>query len=155
MKRIDSLISFSHDHHHALSQARRLSKASTGSDAHRRDVAHAFLQFFRHEVLVHFEDEEQCLFPCADTSDDAELHTSIATALAEHATLRERAEQLCSGDDQETTPDASQLTELGELLTSHIRFEERVVFALLQAHVAERTIVDSVGERTALNDGVA
>ena len=61
MKRHRALIPLSHDHHHALVEARRLRRAAGGADA--TGAARAFLRFFADESTRHFRDEEERLFP--------------------------------------------------------------------------------------------
>jgi iron-sulfur cluster repair protein YtfE (RIC family) len=134
MKRIEPLIPFSHDHHHALSQARRLRRAADLNCAGRRKAVTAFLEFYTSETLAHFRDEEELLFPCASDVQNDELHAAIDAALREHVEIRERASalQVASALGMSTEPAA--LRELAVLLTAHVRFEERVVFHLLQEH---------------------
>ncbi len=140
MKRIAPLVSFSHDHHHALSQARRLVRASSAGAEGRVDASRAFLDFYRTELIDHFHDEEQQLFPCAIDVNDRELDRSIARALADHDAIRARADQLRSTVDAGESPDATHLRSLGELVATHVRHEERVVFELLQGAVDEHEI---------------
>ena len=119
MKRIEPLISFSHEHHHALSQARKLSRAATLRAPER----------------------------IAAASEDDELRAAVDRAQSEHVALRAAIGRLTMVCDAGRTPDSEQMAELGTLLTSHVRYEERVVFELLQAQVAESTISASVSGR--------
>jgi hypothetical protein len=61
MKRHPALIPLSHDHHHALVEARRLRRAADTPKS--AAVARAFLRFFAGETVGHFRDEEELLFP--------------------------------------------------------------------------------------------
>ena len=51
----------SHDHHHALVEARRLRCAAEGPGS--STAASAFLRFFASETVGHFRAEEELLFP--------------------------------------------------------------------------------------------
>jgi len=53
----------------------------------------------------------------------------IVRVLTEHVDLRRRALDLAASADPEPTA----LRELGERLESHIRFEERVLFPMIEA----------------------
>ena len=55
MKRDPSLVPLSHDHHHALVQARRLREGA--------EPGASFLRFFSEETIRHFCEEEERLFP--------------------------------------------------------------------------------------------
>jgi Hemerythrin HHE cation binding domain len=61
MKRHPALVPLSHDHHHALVEARRLRQAADAPDA--AAAAAAFLRFFAQETVPHFREEEELLFP--------------------------------------------------------------------------------------------
>ena len=61
MKRHRALIPLSHDHPHALVEARRLRRAAGGNDA--TGASRAFLRFFADESTRHFRDEEERVFP--------------------------------------------------------------------------------------------
>jgi Hemerythrin HHE cation binding domain len=62
-KRNGALIHLTHDHHHALAQARRLIAAS-GSDASARTrEAVSFIRFYEEDTLLHFHEEEEIVFP--------------------------------------------------------------------------------------------
>ena len=55
MKRDPALIPLSHDHHHALSRARKLRRAATADAPTALVEAQAFLAFFDAETARHFE----------------------------------------------------------------------------------------------------
>jgi iron-sulfur cluster repair protein YtfE (RIC family) len=54
---------------------------------------------------------------------------AIMRVLCEHVDLRRRGQDLEASAD----PDPAALRELGERLESHIRFEERVLFPMIEA----------------------
>jgi quercetin dioxygenase-like cupin family protein len=136
MKRHPSLVPLSHDHHHALVEARGLRRAADSGSAERLAAATAFLQFFAAETLRHFREEEEQLFPLlADHDGDAgEL---LVQALLEH----QRLHALVAGLESEVTAGevaTSSLRELADLLEAHVRLEERHLFPLIQEVVGEQ-----------------
>lgn len=135
MRRHRSLVAFSHDHHHALVQARRLRSAGNGPEA--VEVAAAFLRFFDVETARHFREEEELLFPLA--VDFEEAHELVAQTLVEHQRLRARVmrlRQLVVAGEEVVEP----MNELGVLLEAHIRREERQLFPLIERLVDEATL---------------
>ena len=83
MKRHASLVPLSHDHHHALVEARRLGKAADGTDAARRKAAADFVRFFSTETVRHFREEEEQLFPALVGQEGADERL-LVQALLEH-----------------------------------------------------------------------
>ncbi len=135
MKRHASLIPLSHDHHHALSEARRLRRAAEGDTAARRAAVASFLRFFSDETARHFREEEERLFPAlVDAPDPAE--ELVVQALLDHQRLRVLVARL-DGDLAAGDASAELMRELAELLENHIRLEERRLFPLAQEAVPE------------------
>jgi hypothetical protein len=56
MKRHPALVPLSHDHHHALVEARRLRRAADSPES--AAAAAAFLRFFAYETVRHFCEAE-------------------------------------------------------------------------------------------------
>ena len=121
MKRNQALIPLSHDHHHALAAARRLRLAAERGDA--TAEAAAFSRFFAEESVRHFREEEERLFPLV--ADFEEARPLLVRALLEHQQLHALAARLASGE-------SAPMRELAELLESHVRFEERDLFPLIE-----------------------
>jgi Hemerythrin HHE cation binding domain len=90
MKRRPALIPLSHDHHHALVEARRLRRAADSPES--AVVATAFLRFFAGETVEHFREEEELLFPLVVDFDDA--RELLVQALLEHQRLRAQTSRL-------------------------------------------------------------
>lgn len=132
MKRSEALAPLSRDHHQVLYLAMRLKRAE---DADLREDA---LAFFDGVESNHFDVEEQVLLPgwlhAAPGADRAlaarvaDEHLDIRTALR---TLRGEV-----GSDE--------LNRFGELLESHARFEERVLFPAIEADLDAETL-DALG----------
>ena len=117
MKRSAALAPLSRDHHHALDAALRLRRD-------REEGVANFEEFFEGHGRRHFEIEEELLVPL--------LPQAMADRiLGEHAEIRARAERL-----------PAEPAELGELLTAHVRFEEREAFAALESALPEDRLAE-------------
>jgi hemerythrin superfamily protein len=137
MKRHRTLVPLSHDHHHALVEARRLRCAAEGPGS--STAASAFLRFFASETAGHFRAEEELLFPTV--VDFPEAREPIVQALLEHQRIRARAALLRNGlGDRRALADT--LRELGELLAAHVRHEERRLFPLIESLLDDRTLAE-------------
>jgi iron-sulfur cluster repair protein YtfE (RIC family) len=125
MKRSEALRALSHDHHQGLFAALQLKRArqETADDA--RAV---FLDFFEREGARHFRAEEELLLPAFAGHSEVD-QPAIVRVLTEHVDIRRRRQELEASVD----PDPAELRELGERLESHIRFEERVLFPMIEA----------------------
>ena len=127
MKRSAALAPLSRDHQHALDAALRLRRA----DAATIDTAiEHFRAFFESEGSRHFGIEEDLLVP-ALPADDSEWARVIHRMVTEHAAVREAV-----AESDRTSDRVSFAHSLGELLRSHVRFEERVLFELLERRLA-------------------
>ena len=121
MKRSPALVPLGHDHHQALEAALRLRRAT----AEELDGAIArFRRFWREHGAHHFEIEEELLLPAI--AGDRELDEMAARVRREHGQIRAASESL------DTLEDAHRL---GQLLTDHVRFEERELFGLIEARL--------------------
>lgn len=136
MKRHPALVSLSHDHHHALVQARRLRRGAEGPE--RDTVAADFLRFFAMDSVRHFREEEERLFPHAVGFDEA--RDPLVRALLDHQRLHALAGELeirLHDDDEAPAP---LMRELGALLEEHVRLEERVLFPLIEQLLDDATL---------------
>jgi iron-sulfur cluster repair protein YtfE (RIC family) len=114
-----------HQHHQGLFAALQLKRARQSSAAEARSV---FLDFFEREGARHFRAEEELLLPAFARHSEFD-QPEIVRVLTEHVDLRRRALDLAASADPEPTA----LRELGKRLESHIRFEERVLFPMIEA----------------------
>jgi len=139
VKRDVRLRALSSDHHHALVLARYIAAACArgGMDA---EVATLVRERFAAEITPHFETEETLLHALAGCGVD-EL---VQRTRDEHAQMLGLLEATGATDD-------SCMCELGELLTEHVRFEERELYPAceerLSADVLERVARGREGER--------
>jgi quercetin dioxygenase-like cupin family protein/hemerythrin-like domain-containing protein len=142
MKRHPALVPFSHDHHYALVEARRLRRAADTPES--VAAATAFLRFFADETVRHFREEEELLFPSVlEFEESREL---LVQALLEHQRLHALTARLqqsvnAGGEIEDL------MRELGELLEAHVRLEERRLFPLI-----ERLVEDVTEARPRLRD---
>jgi quercetin dioxygenase-like cupin family protein/iron-sulfur cluster repair protein YtfE (RIC family) len=144
MKRHPALVPLSHDHHHALVEARRLRRAADTPES--AAAATAFLRFFADQTVRHFREEEELLFPRVLEFEEA--RELLVQALLEHQRLHALTAQLqqsvSAGGEIEDL-----MRELGELLEAHVRLEERRLFPLI-----ERLLEDVTELQPRLRDGL-
>jgi hemerythrin-like domain-containing protein len=146
-ERHDSLIPLSHDHHHALAQARRLEVAASMTEvSERRRAADDFVNFYLGRLVRHFREEEELFF--APLVDNDEAGDKVMQAVAEHLRLhvlaRTLRRQLVDGEaDPET------LSTLSTLLTNHVRWEERNLLPLVERLLSQEELNEfaTVGRR--------
>jgi iron-sulfur cluster repair protein YtfE (RIC family) len=127
-----NLIPLTHDHHHALAACRRLRLAAEESEAARVQGAGAFLEFFETDGVTHFREEEELLFPLI--VDEADAQETLSRVMIEHLRLHAAVKELSDATATAAPPSGS-MTRVAALLESHIRFEEKVVFPLIE-HMA-------------------
>lgn len=144
-RRHESLLPLTHDHHHVLRQARRLRLAADGDPRTRTDAAQEFLRFFRAESLLHFREEEEIILPLVADRDDAPT-AAIDRLLREHVDIHNLVEAL---DGQATAgdPHPETMTDLAQLLRSHVRFEEDELFPLIEDLASDELLNVSLSER--------
>ncbi len=117
MKRSQTLIQLSREHHTALVLAKRAQTNALDSGTLMQLMAD-FPARWNEELEPHFTEEEQVLLPRL-LSEGAD---ALAGRLAEdHAGLRALSARIIGGD-------ATALPEFGRLLADHVRFEERELF---------------------------
>jgi len=119
LKRHVSLQPLSRDHHHGLLLCWKIRSGLSNGVALDKIKSYVSI-FFEEHLAPHFELEEQHVFPVLGD----ELHPMVKRALREHRKLKRL---LTITDDLER-----RLNQFEELLATHIRFEERVMFAELQ-----------------------
>ena len=138
MKRHPSLVPLSHDHHHALVEARRLGRGAEGEDAERRATIAGFLRFFATETIRHFREEEEQLFPVLVGANGAGSDL-LVQALLEHQRIHALVGRLERGL-RTGEADATTMRELADQLEAHVRFEEQRLFPLIEEVVSEETL---------------
>jgi iron-sulfur cluster repair protein YtfE (RIC family) len=124
MKRHQRLQDLSRDHHGALQLALKAKRAAASGDQIQMEAtAAACLAAFHAELDPHFVVEEHTLLPLLLAAGEDKLVTRVE---CDHRELRRLSAQL-------QHPDAMTLLDFAERLTSHVRFEEREMFVILEA----------------------
>ena len=129
MKRTAALEGLSRDHHLALVVAQKLERATVDTAPMARQ---AFLSYWAGEGRHHLRSEDEVLLPASARYIDAR-DERVVRVLVDHVDLRRRAADLETGTDLPL----HQIRALGELLRSHVRHEERVLFPLIEQAVPE------------------
>lgn len=139
MLRHRSLHPLSHQHHNGLAlgvMIRRSLEADASQANLRRQCVRAATRF-DHELRNHFELEEEFLFPAIER--ELGGHPLLESLRAEHRAMAELAAELKRG------PAADPLHSFLELLRTHIRTEENVLFEEIQGRLSPATL-ESLGE---------
>lgn len=140
MPRNEALIPLSHDHHHGLVVALRLKKGGPASPndswlAGADNQTPQLIKFADNELLHHFQLEEELLFPVLLGLGIDEVSILTRELLSEHTAMR------TSLDAIRLSSDATSLKHFGDLLETHIRKEERVLFPLIEREIEKGSIV--------------
>lgn len=120
LKRHSSLQPLSRDHHHGLLLCWKIRTGLSREVAPERVKDYADW-FFAEHLLPHFELEEKHIFPLLGDKE----HPMVKRALREHRRLK----RLFTANENLV----KNLSLIGEELTAHIRYEERVLFTELQS----------------------
>ena len=131
MRRSAALAALSRDHHHALEAALRLRRAGAGD----LEAAVAHLQaFWEPRGRRHFEIEERLLLPALPET-EADWGAAAARVRDEHARIRAAVDALATGAGEAPL----------EAAHDHVRYEERHLFAMLEARLPESDLA-RIGE---------
>ena len=127
LKRQKWLIHYSHEHHYALQLCWKIRKGIQMKSISPERIKR-YADWFYHEVLLpHIQDEEVNLFPVLNEKDE-----NIQLAIFQH---RELQAFFANTDASFQT-----LNMIADKLESHIRFEERILFELIQRQATEQQI---------------
>ena len=130
MKRHQTLQDLSREHHTALTLALGARRAATSGDP--EQVAAAVTrcaEVFAADLEAHFLIEESGLLPAMARVGEEAL---VARTLREHAELRALVGRLSDAD-------ATTLLSFADLLSAHVRFEERELFEVAQQRLEPQT----------------
>jgi hemerythrin-like domain-containing protein len=125
MLRDPSLIPLSRQHQHALALCVRIERALQAGSVDLTAWQEEVEQHFTQEIQFHFAAEEQVLFPKAKRF--PELAALVEELSDEHRRLRE-----CFARAHERSMDGGGLGAFVNLLSGHIRKEERQLFEAVQ-----------------------
>jgi hemerythrin-like domain-containing protein len=143
MKRHESLHALSQHHHFALLESLFIRRANEESAATResslRKVAEEFVQFWKKKGKLHFREEEEILIPAFALHVSIENDQDVMRMLADHAMIRAKIGKLTSLLSKNEAFETD-LTELGELLQSHVRLEENIIFPRMEKILSEEEL---------------
>jgi iron-sulfur cluster repair protein YtfE (RIC family) len=129
MRRHKSIVNLSRDHHQGLILAQLIKKNAP----HYNNLPYTLegktdytLNAYKMDLLPHFKKEEEILFPFIKGM-DSELEEVVNQLLIEHKEITDLIIRLKKNNNKEDI-----LDELGNLLTQHIRREERELFDIIQ-----------------------
>lgn len=132
-----SIIGLSHDHHHGLVLAQLIKKNAPQYQNLPNDTEGKIsytINAYEKELLPHFKKEEEYLFPVVKGKTE-KTDKLIDELLDEHKIITNLVLRLQSDNDKEEL-----LYELGNILTNHIRKEERELFAMLEDILTEEEL---------------
>ena len=130
IKRDRALHILSHDHHRGLILAQLIKKdAPDYKDLPKTnsDKVGYTISFYKNELVRHFKNEEDILYPAVKNK-SKEIDELFEEIISEHKKIKLLVVQLESGENKSDI-----LNELGVLLETHIRKEERNLFMKIQA----------------------
>lgn len=138
MKRDPALLPLTHDHHHALVQARRLRLAAAAEAQARLVAVQAFVAFFDADTVNHFREEEEQLLPLMVEAAGS-VPPVVERVLREHAEIHASVLPLRRGLSGGTAA-AEPMHEVARRLEEHIRLEEHDLFPLAERTVAKEAL---------------
>lgn len=148
MKRHESLITLSQQHHDTLILAQLIKKntpAYKGLPTELYDKRVYTLNKFREEIVPHFEAEELILIPFI-LGKNKRIDILSEEIIGEHKKISELIELIREEVDIEEN-----LDKLGNLLSIHIRKEERELFQLIQEVFSEEQLTKLLNQFSHLN----
>jgi hemerythrin-like domain-containing protein len=139
MLRDPNLVPLSRQHQHGLALCVRINRAALATPAELKAWQSEIQQHFEQEIRFHFAAEEAHLFPAGRQY--PELASLVDELLAEHTQLREYFAQSSAG-----ALDGAGLRRFAEILSGHIRKEERQLFEELQKRMTAPMLA-KIGEQ--------
>jgi hemerythrin-like domain-containing protein len=132
IKRSEFIVALSIDHHAGLLFCWKI-KEGIKKNAPLEKIQDYVHFFWNHHLKEHFREEEELLYNRVD--DDLSRQGK-----SEHKMLKQRVNQL-----NPHSSNAQEYIEFADLMTKHIRFEERILFPHMEATLPEATL-KQVGE---------
>lgn len=143
MRRHKSIINLSRDHHHGLILA-QLIKKNAPHFKNLPDTLEGKIEYtlnaYTADLLPHFKKEEEILFPLVKGK-YKKIDSIVDQLYNEHKLIKGLVKRLQKDNDKEEI-----LNELGNLLTQHIRKEERDLFEQLQ-NVLTKEELDNLADQ--------
>lgn len=132
MLRDKNLIPLSHQHHNALALCVFIKKAFEQPHADLARWQREIVDLWTRELAIHFEAEEQVIFPAAKA---AGMETLVGELLGHHTLLTARVLQARRGEMS-----ADDLSRFAAELTVHVRKEENELFEELQRRLSSEQL---------------
>jgi iron-sulfur cluster repair protein YtfE (RIC family) len=129
MKRHESLYKLSHEHHRGLLLAQLIKKNAPryrGLPNTLKGKVEYTINFYKNDLIKHFRAEEKILFQAVQAKNQ-EIDSLFEEIFNEHNLIRDLVLSLNEGSNHKDT-----LDKLGNLLTKHIRKEERLLFPMIE-----------------------
>ncbi len=141
MLRDPSLIPLSHQHQHGLALAVLIERGLQADPSPQKaaELCGKVADMFELELVHHFEVEEQVLFPAV--RDKLASEAILDQLISQHREMESLASRIAAAPEGGRIP---LLTEFGELLSRHIRIEERQLFQEVQEKM-QREDLSAVG----------
>ncbi|MBE0571387.1 MAG: hemerythrin domain-containing protein [Ignavibacteriaceae bacterium] len=139
MKRHPALHTLSHDHHQGLILSQQLKKGAPqykGMPSTIESKKEYTQQFYKSELVQHFKDEEEILFPLV-AKKVGDVDNMISEIISEHRKMESLVNELDKTQELEYI-----LDELGQILEKHIRKEERELFVEIEKNLSEAELND-------------
>lgn len=130
IKRNENIASLSREHHFSLLFGWKIKNGIKFNIAPERIAKYA-IHFWEHNLQTHFQQEEETLFSFYND----EL---IDRALSEHTLIRQTINQIKLATNEITL--TTHLATIAELVTNHVRFEERLLFPHLETILTEEQL---------------
>ena len=137
IKRHKALAPLSRNHHQGLILAQLIKKdAPDYKDLPKTisDKVEYTIDIYKNELVKHFTNEEEILYPAVKNKSN-EIDELFEEIISEHKKIKQLVVQLEFSENKSDI-----LNELGVLLESHIRKEERVLFEKIQNLLSEEEL---------------
>lgn len=113
---------------------RRLRLAAGGWEEQRRSAVNAFIQFFETNTIPHFRAEEQILLPLVINEPDAIVQ--VMRLMSAHMQVGDLVRQIRHKVVNGAPPTETMIS-LAEMFEAEIRFEEEVVFPMIEGFMID------------------
>jgi hemerythrin-like domain-containing protein len=137
MFRDPSLVPLSHQHQHGLALTVLIDRGlkADPSQEKAKELSRKVAAMAQAELFGHFSVEEEILFPTVRDALDSDR--VVDDLIAQHRDMEGLIERIAHAGDQERIP---LLQQFGDLLSRHIRIEERQLFQEIQAKLPEEDL---------------
>lgn len=140
LKRHESLQPLSRHHMVALHLGLKLRRAGTDkSQLTLEEIQQEVREFWEPDGQEHFREEEEILLPTFAQYASID-RPEMVDMLMEHVQIRALIDQILKMEKDEI--DISIMHELGELLETHVRKEERITFEMIQKELPEDVLTE-------------